>query len=78
MRLRSPWFEHRKAHVILHFLAHFSIENSPVKGYTSGSVDIFVLGAKGESSLARPRFKGRRRGRSLTRWRSHLRLIIDN
>jgi len=48
MRLRSPRFEHSKAHVILHFLAHFSIENSPVKEYTSGSVDIFVLGAKGE------------------------------
>ena len=35
--------------IILHFLAHFSIENPPVTGYISGSVDIFVFGAKGEA-----------------------------
>ncbi len=51
--------------VILHLLAHFSIENSPVKGYICGSVDILILGAEGEGSPTCPRFAGRRRGRSL-------------
>ena len=51
--------------VILHFLAHFSIENSPVTRYICGSVDVFVLAAKGEGSPTCPPFAGHRRGRSL-------------
>ncbi len=51
--------------VILYFLAHFSIENSPVKGYICGSVDSLIFGAKGEGSPTCSRFAGRRRGRSL-------------
>ena len=51
--------------VILHFVSHFSIENALVTGYIFGSVDMFVLGAKGEGSPTCPPFAGHRRGRSL-------------
>ena len=51
--------------VILHFLAHFSIESPLGKGYICGSVDVFILGAKGEGSPTCPPFAGHRRGRSL-------------
>ena len=44
--------------VILHPLAHFSIENSPVTGYICGSVDVFVFAAKGEGSPTCPPFCG--------------------
>jgi len=52
--------------VILHFLAHFSIESPPGKGYICGSVDVFIFGAKGEGSPTCPPFAGHRRGRSLS------------
>ena len=58
--------------VILHLLAHFSIENALVKGYICGSVDMFVAGAKGEGSPACSPFAGRRRGRSLSDRRSRV------
>ena len=51
--------------VILYFLAHFSIESPPGKGYICGSVDVFIFAAKGEGSPTCPRFAGRQRGRSL-------------
>ena len=52
--------------VILHSLAHFSIESPPGKGYICGSVDVFIFAAKGEGSPTCPPFAGRRRGRSLS------------
>ena len=52
--------------VILHFVAHFSIESPLGKGYICGSVDVFIFAAKGEGSPTCPPFVGHRRGRSLS------------
>ena len=48
--------------VILCFLPHFSIENSPLTGYICGSVDVFIFAAKGEGSPTCLPFAGRADG----------------